>query len=71
MKKPIYRTATTCCHHHYNLRGCMMEQDHEGSHHNPNGPQTGFSVWKDEDGMFVRCKEDWVNLVDMLGRTKH
>jgi predicted RNA-binding protein len=28
-------------------------------------------VWKDEDGMFVRCKEDWVNLVDMLGRTKH
>jgi hypothetical protein len=70
-KKPVFRTATTCTHHHFGLRGCMLERGHEGPHHNPNGPQIGFSVWKDEDGMFVCTQEDWGTLVDMLGRTRH
>jgi hypothetical protein len=71
MKKFKTRTETTCTHHHKGLRGCMMEAGHEGPHHNPNGPQIGFSTWEDKDGMFVNSKEDWEMLVDMLGRTKH
>lgn len=58
-----------CCpHHHRSLRGCNIKAGHQGPHYNVTDPEY---TWSDADGTFVKTHQDWVGMVNSLGKPNH
>ncbi len=58
--------AHLCPHHMFTLKGCNRLRGHEGLHRNIFDKFD--ERWSDEQGMNVETQDDWVKLVDLLGK---
>lgn len=63
------KPAHHCSHVRFGLRGCTRMANHvqQGKpHHNMWSPD--HETWEDKDGRYVETKEDWVAMVDQMGK---
>jgi len=60
------KSPNICSHVKFGLRGCTRRSGHNGPHTNMFDSKA--ELWDDRDGMYCETHEDWVHMIDMMGK---